>query len=334
MATTTNYSWTTPDDTDLVKDGAAAIRTLGSSADTTVKDLNPGTTAGDIDYYTSSTAKARVAIGTAGQVLKVNAGGTAPEWATTADQTPLTTKGDLFTFDTADARLGVGANGTVLTADSAETTGLKWAVDPVADVITTAGDLIYGTAADTVARLGIGTAGQLLAVNSGATAPEWVAAPSGGGLTLLETLSLSGATTTSATLSSSYKNLLVVVKGVYLAGNGTIYLRMNTDTGNNYSYAQLRMQGGSVSLNTGFLTNIIEMVDLGNNSTATENGYGVINIYRYNDTDIINCDFNFNGYIAGDQRNMMGTAYYDNRTIFIDNGQTMCSGCSVTGANR
>jgi hypothetical protein len=31
MATTTNYSWTTPDDTDLVKDGAAAIRTLGSS---------------------------------------------------------------------------------------------------------------------------------------------------------------------------------------------------------------------------------------------------------------------------------------------------------------
>jgi hypothetical protein len=30
MATTTNYGWTTPDDTDLVKDGAAAIRTLGS----------------------------------------------------------------------------------------------------------------------------------------------------------------------------------------------------------------------------------------------------------------------------------------------------------------
>jgi hypothetical protein len=80
MATTTNYGWTTPDDTDLVKDGAAAIRTLGSSADTTVKALSPGTTAGDLDYYTSGTAKARLGIGTAGQVLKVNSGATAPEW--------------------------------------------------------------------------------------------------------------------------------------------------------------------------------------------------------------------------------------------------------------
>jgi hypothetical protein len=82
MATTTNYSWSTPDDVSLVKDGASAIRTLGSSADTTVKALNPGTTAGDIDYYTTSTAKARVGIGTAGQVLTVNSGATAPEWAT------------------------------------------------------------------------------------------------------------------------------------------------------------------------------------------------------------------------------------------------------------
>jgi hypothetical protein len=82
MATTTNYSFPTPDDTALVKDGASAIRSLGSAVDTTVKGLNPGTTAGDIDYYTTSTAKARVGIGTAGQVLTVNSGATAPEWAT------------------------------------------------------------------------------------------------------------------------------------------------------------------------------------------------------------------------------------------------------------
>jgi hypothetical protein len=80
MATTTNYGWSTPDDTALVSQGAAAIRTLGSSVDTTVKALSPGTTAGDVDYYTSSTAKARLGIGTTGQVLTV-AGGV-PSWAT------------------------------------------------------------------------------------------------------------------------------------------------------------------------------------------------------------------------------------------------------------
>jgi hypothetical protein len=41
---------------------------------------------------------------------------------------PLTTKGDLYTRNgSADARLGAGIDGYVLTADSAETTGLKWA---------------------------------------------------------------------------------------------------------------------------------------------------------------------------------------------------------------
>jgi hypothetical protein len=84
MATTTNYSWVTPDDTSLVKDGASAIRTLGSSVDTTVKALNPGTTSGDLDYYTSSTTKVRLAKGTASQVLTMNSGATAPEWATSS----------------------------------------------------------------------------------------------------------------------------------------------------------------------------------------------------------------------------------------------------------
>jgi len=131
MATTTNYGWDTPDDTDLVKDGAAAIRTLGSSIDTTTKNLNPQTTTGAIAYR-SATANVNTAlpIGTANQVLRVNSGGTAPEWATSADQTPLTTKGDLFGFNTADARIPIGTNGHILTADSAQSLGLKWAAAP------------------------------------------------------------------------------------------------------------------------------------------------------------------------------------------------------------
>jgi hypothetical protein len=81
MATTTNYGWTTPDDTALVKDGAAAIRTLGSSVDTTTKALNPSTTLGDIEYRSSTAnTNTRLGIGTTGQVLSVTGG--VPAWST------------------------------------------------------------------------------------------------------------------------------------------------------------------------------------------------------------------------------------------------------------
>lgn len=42
--TTTNFGWTIPSDTDLVKDGASAIRTLGQGIDTSMADLEGGTT--------------------------------------------------------------------------------------------------------------------------------------------------------------------------------------------------------------------------------------------------------------------------------------------------
>jgi hypothetical protein len=83
MATTTNYGWTTPDDTALVKDGAAAIRTLGSSVDTTTKNLNPETTLGDIAYRSSTAnVNTRLGIGSEGQVLAVTSG--VPSWVTSS----------------------------------------------------------------------------------------------------------------------------------------------------------------------------------------------------------------------------------------------------------
>jgi hypothetical protein len=89
MATTTpNYGWSVPESTDLVKDGATAIELLGDSIDSTTKDLNPSTTEGDIEYRSATAdTNARLAIGTAGQVLTVNSGEDAPEWATPATST-------------------------------------------------------------------------------------------------------------------------------------------------------------------------------------------------------------------------------------------------------
>jgi hypothetical protein len=89
MATTTNYSWSTPDDTALVKDGAAAIRSLGTAIDSTV-------------FTNAGAAIAKTIVDAKGDVIA----------ATAADTV---------------SRLAVGANDTVLTADSSTATGLKWA---------------------------------------------------------------------------------------------------------------------------------------------------------------------------------------------------------------
>jgi hypothetical protein len=90
MATTTNYSWTTPDDTDLVKDGASAIRSLGTSIDTTTKNLNPSTTLGDIEYRSSTAnTNTRLGIGSTGQVLTVSGG--VPSWQPAGAMTLLST---------------------------------------------------------------------------------------------------------------------------------------------------------------------------------------------------------------------------------------------------
>jgi len=68
---------------------------------------------------------------------------------------PVTTKGDLMVATGADAvsRVGVGANGTVLTADSAQTEGVKWAAPTPADA-----NYLVGTAhADLSAEIVVGT---------------------------------------------------------------------------------------------------------------------------------------------------------------------------------
>ena len=62
-------------------------------------------------------------------------------------------------------------------------------------VVTTQGDTVYATAANTLARLAKGTGRQSLSMNSGATAPEWVASPASTLTTTGDLLYASGANT-------------------------------------------------------------------------------------------------------------------------------------------
>jgi len=72
MATSPIYSWPEPDNTDLVKNGALAIRTLGNAIDTTMATMTPKSLVdakGDLIAATANDTPARLAVGNNGETL-------------------------------------------------------------------------------------------------------------------------------------------------------------------------------------------------------------------------------------------------------------------------
>lgn len=114
--TTTNFGWTVPSDTDLVKDGAAAIRTALGGVDTSFVDLKGGTSGyvlskasgSDLDFSWISPPAA------APNYALINTGGTALSGSSTVTISGISGKNDLYIF-IAGAQGGDGNNYATLT---------------------------------------------------------------------------------------------------------------------------------------------------------------------------------------------------------------------------
>lgn len=178
-------------------------------------------------------------------------------------------------IDTALVDLKGGTTGQVLSKASGTDLDFTWvAVDPLT-ILDAKGDLISATAADTPARLAVGTNGQVLTADSTtSTGLKW-ATTSSGSMTLLSTTTLSGTSTTVSNISQSYTDLFILVVN-QIGGGGQILLKPN-NTANCYGSGMTSNNGGASSAYT------IYNDWLGTNAYAnTNNGTNFYMVYFQN----------------------------------------------------
>ena len=290
---TTPFNWQMPTNTDLVTDLPADFEVFGQAVATSMADLLGGTSGQilsknsntDMDFVwinndqgdiTGITATSPLTGGgTSGAVtVGIQSASTSQSGAVQLSDSTSTTSSVLAATSTAVKSAYDLATTANTAAGTAQTTAN--AAIPKSTV-TTAGDVIYATGSSAVTRLGIGSSGQVLTVSGGV--PTWATAASSGGMTLISTTSLTGATVTLNSFSG-YVDLQLVVIGAYGSNQNTFRARFNSDTGSNYYEGQYA-SGNNGSANTSLI------LGDGTSSSSTnvnQRNFSVLKIQRYAQT--------------------------------------------------
>jgi len=255
---TSNFGWQMPTPTDLVTDLPADFEVFGQAVDTSMADLRGGTTGQILSKATNTDMDFTWITNDVGDITAVNV------------TAPITGGGSSGAVTIGVSAATTSAAGVVQLSDSTSTTSSVLASTPTAtksaydladtanttanaaiakSTLTTAGDIIYRNAT-VPTRLGIGTANQVLAVNSGATAPEWkTLAATAQSFVLLSTTTLSSLGAATATISSlsGYNQFLIFIDGVSTTNSNPSYtVRLNGDSTSKYMANAIRIQGSSI----------------------------------------------------------------------------------------
>jgi hypothetical protein len=157
------------------------------------------------------------------------------------------------------------------------------------NLTTTTGDIIYASGANTPARLGIGSTGDVLTVASGI--PSWSTPAAAGGMTLLNSgnTSFSGVQTiTFSSIPSTYKHLYIVGMGIRTTANygANIQLRFNGDTGGNYRTSRYNLVNSTLNgeENMNAVTNSCSVSEVNQSSGYNEAVFFEMSIPLYSNT--------------------------------------------------
>lgn len=250
-------------------------------------------------------------------------------------------------IDTAFVDLKGGTTGQVLAKATNTDLDFSWVAQDDSNAIQNAivdakGDLIAATAADTPARLAVGTNGHVLTADSTeATGMKW-AAVAGGSMTLLSTTTLNSGTTsqTISSISGSYTKLFIIVKNLRFNGNGaSITARLNTDTASNYFYAVNTVFSSGYNPNSANTTSIFLSLRNSSSASAIQQGYATLELCNYNAAGAVQVNYNV---LTGDggtsYAGTTGTAVYNaaaavSSITFIADANFTSGTCLIYGVN-